>query len=331
MERRPLGATGLTLTPMGLGLAALGRPAYINLGHDRDLGDDRSVEAVERNADTVLDAAWEAGIRYLDAARSYGRAEEFLGSWLRAREIPAGAAVVGSKWGYRYVGDWRTDAEVHEVKDHSAAAFDEQWAESHALLGTHLALYQIHSATLETGVLRDRAVLERLARLRTEEGILVGITTTGPGQAATLREALEVRVDGFAPFACVQATWNPLEPSVGPALAEAHDAGWGVIVKEGLANGRLTDRERDPEILRRREPLDRLASELQVGVDAVALAIAVAQPWSDVVLSGAATVEQLASNLRAVELGPKASEIELDDAAFAPDDYWSRRAGLPWS
>jgi hypothetical protein len=30
---RLLGTTGLTVTPLGLGLAALGRPGYINLGH----------------------------------------------------------------------------------------------------------------------------------------------------------------------------------------------------------------------------------------------------------------------------------------------------------
>jgi aryl-alcohol dehydrogenase-like predicted oxidoreductase len=331
MERRPLGATGLTVSPIGLGLAALGRPAYINLGHERDLSEDRGVEAVERHAHEVLDAAWEAGIRYLDVARSYGRGEEFLGAWLHARQIPEGAVVVGSKWGYRYVGDWQTDAEVHEVKDHSAAALDEQWAESRALLGTHLALYQIHSATLETGVLRDRAVLDRLASLRTEQGVLVGITTSGPNQAATLREALEVTVDGFQPFGCVQATWNPLEPSVGPALAEAHDAGWGVIVKEAVANGRLTDRERDPEILRHREPVDRLASELRVGVDAVALATAMAQPWADVVLSGAATTDQLRSNLRAVDLEIDSTDLVIEAIALDPDDYWTQRAALPWT
>ena len=33
----------------------------------------------------VLDAAYAAGIRYIDAARSYGRAEEFLAAWLAAR------------------------------------------------------------------------------------------------------------------------------------------------------------------------------------------------------------------------------------------------------
>ena len=63
---------------MGLGLAALGRPGYINLGHATDLSRDYDVAAMADHAHTVLDAAWAAGIRYFDAARSYGRAEEFL-------------------------------------------------------------------------------------------------------------------------------------------------------------------------------------------------------------------------------------------------------------
>ena len=312
-------------------MAALGRPAYINLGHELDLGDDLGVQAVERHAHGVLDAAWAAGVRYLDVARSYGRGEEFLASWLHTREIPAGAAVVGSKWGYRYVGDWRVAAEVHEVKDHSAAAFDEQWPKSRALLGTHLALYQIHSATLGTGVLRDRAVLERLARLRTEQGILVGVTTSGPNQAATIREALEAEVDGFRPFACVQATWNPLEPSAAPALAEAHDAGWGVIVKEALANGRLTARERDRDVLGNRAPLDRAAADLDTGVDAVAIAAAIAQPWADVVLSGAATLGQLRSNLAALAIEPAAMEFDPAPTPMDPGDYWRLRSELRWA
>ena len=59
--------------------------------------------------EAVLDAAYAAGMRYVDTARSYGRAEEFLAEWLAAHpEIDD--IVVGSKWGYRYVGDWRLDA-----------------------------------------------------------------------------------------------------------------------------------------------------------------------------------------------------------------------------
>src|SRR5262245_7746690 len=158
MQLRALGSTGLRVTPLGLGLAALGRPAYINLGRDRDLGDDRDVAAMERRCHAMLDAAAALGIRYVDAARSYGYAEAFLASWLRGpaiRDQASRAMTIGSKWGYRYVGEWRRDAPVHEVKDHTVAALRQQIAESRHVLGDRLQLYQIHSATLESGVLDD--------------------------------------------------------------------------------------------------------------------------------------------------------------------------------
>lgn len=93
------------MTPLGLGLAALGRPGYINLGHAEDLGRQRDVAKMEARAHVVLNAAYDAGVRYFDAARSYRRAESFLGSWLRSRK-PADVTI-GSKWGYTYTAAWR--------------------------------------------------------------------------------------------------------------------------------------------------------------------------------------------------------------------------------
>jgi aryl-alcohol dehydrogenase-like predicted oxidoreductase len=324
---RPLGATGLQVSPVGLGLAALGRPAYIDLGRDADLGGDRSVAALERRCHQVLDAAWAGGVRYLDAARSYGRSEAFLASWLRSRRLDPSEVTVGSKWGYTYVGDWRMDADAHEVKDHSLAALTRQAAETEALLGDHLDLYQVHSATLDSGILEDRAVLDELARLR-DRGVVIGLSSSGPAQADTIRRALERTAAGAAPFACVQATWNLLEPSVGPALAEASAAGWGVIVKEAVANGRLTPHGDRPPA----EPLARIAAERGVGVDAVALAAVLANPWASVVLSGAVTSAQLDSNLAAlrVDLGPADLE-RLATLAEPPGRYWQERAALSWS
>jgi aryl-alcohol dehydrogenase-like predicted oxidoreductase len=324
---RPLGSTGLRVSPVGLGLAALGRPAYIDLGRDADLGTDRGVGALERRCHQVLDAAWAAGVRYLDAARSYGRAEAFLASWLGARGIGPDEVTVGSKWGYTYVGDWRMDAEVHEVKDHSLAALTRQLGETRALLGDRLDLYQVHSATLDSGVLEDRTVLAALAGLR-DEGVVVGLSSSGPGQAAAIRRALEVGADGVAPFACVQATWNLLEPSAGPALAEARAAGWGVIVKEAVANGRLTPHGQGPAAA----ALGRVAAAHGVGVDAVALAAVLANPWADVVLSGAVTPAQLEANLAAVRVELDPGELEeLAALAEPPERYWSERAALAWS
>src|SRR5438094_4709661 len=122
MEARSLGVTGLRVSRIGLGLAAVGRPAYITSGRDRDLGGDRGVDTLRRRSHELLYAAIAAGVRYVDVARSYGLAEEFLGSWLGARPPDAVVPTIGSKWGYTYVGAWRLDAAIQEVKDHSLAA-----------------------------------------------------------------------------------------------------------------------------------------------------------------------------------------------------------------
>jgi aryl-alcohol dehydrogenase-like predicted oxidoreductase len=328
---RVLGRTGLPVSRIGVGLAALGRPGYINLGHVADLGGAIDTAAMEARAHAVLDAAWAGGVRYFDAARSYGRAEAFLASWLAARQIAPGSVTVGSKWGYTYTAGWQTQADQHEVKDLSLGNLVRQAEESRHILGAYLKLYQIHSATLESGVLEDRAVLEELARLRAG-GWAIGLTLTGPRQGETLRRALDVSVGGDRLFDCVQATWNLLEQSAGPALAEAHAAGVGVIIKEALANGRLTQRNDDPVFAAKRPLLAAAAAELGTSVDALALAAVLAQPWADTVLSGAASVEQMRSNLAASAVQPGDAMRALLETLTEPvEEYWATRARLPWN
>jgi aryl-alcohol dehydrogenase-like predicted oxidoreductase len=320
----------LLSSPLGLGLAALGRPGYINLGHADDLGRDYDVAAMQSRAHAVLDAAWRAGVRYFDAARSYGRAEEFLGTWLRARQIPPEAVSVGSKWGYAYTADWQVHAAAHEIKEHSLAQLRHQWPESRINLGGYLRLYQIHSATLDSGVLDNAAVLAELAELK-RDGIAIGLSLSGSGQAATLERALGIVIDGVRLFDSAQATWNVLETSAGPMLARAHAAGMSIIVKEALANGRLTARNADPAFAAKRVILERQAARLNTTIDALALAVALAQPWAGVVLSGAATVAQLESNIQALDVTLDDQVPNALDAIAEPSDmYWATRTGLAW-
>jgi aryl-alcohol dehydrogenase-like predicted oxidoreductase len=324
MEYRPLGATGPRVSRLGLGLAALGRPAYHTVAHDADFPEGRSPAQMERRCHAMLDAAVAAGVRYVDTARSYGLAEPFLRSWLESRSVGS-ELVIGSKWGYRYVGDWRLDAERHEVKDHSLSGLRAQAAESLALLGPWLSLYQIHSATPDSPVLGDDAVLDELARLR-DQGLRIGLTVSGVAQAELIRRALRIERGGAPLFATVQATWNLLERSAEEALREAHEAGRGVIVKEPLANGRLGPRGDAAT----GGALAEVAWEAGSAVDAVALAAALARPWADVVLMGAVTVDQLHSNLGAFELRDEDGLAALESMREAPADYWLRRAGMAW-
>jgi len=322
IESRQLGSTPFRVTRIGLGLAALGRPGYINLGHDTDLSGRTEARALEEHAHQVLDGAFAAGIRYFDTARSYGDGEGFLGRWLNRKKSADSAAVVSSKWGYRYVADWRIDAEVHEVKYHDLDCLNTQYEETRSRLGNHVNVYQIHSATLESGVLDNEEVLDRLAEIKAE-GMTIGFSTTGPHQAEVIRKALGVERDEERLFGTVQSTWNLLEPSAGEALAEAHHAGLGVMIKESVANGRLTDRD------------DRTTTPLRNAFpdnspDSIAIAAVLAQPWVDAVISGAATIEHLESNLAALDVDPERLTV-LPDMSEDPEQYWQTRSGLKWT
>ena len=67
------------------------------------------LQSMRQHAWKVLDRAYAAGVRYFDAARSYGMSEDFLAGWLQSREIKSEDVVVGSKWGYYYTADWAVD------------------------------------------------------------------------------------------------------------------------------------------------------------------------------------------------------------------------------
>ncbi|MFI0483622.1 aldo/keto reductase [Actinomadura sp. 9N215] len=305
---------------LGIGLAALGRPAYINVGRADELPRHRSVERMRAATWDVLDAAYAAGIRWVDAARSYGRAEEFLGGWLTARAPED--VTVSSKWGYAYVGEWKTDAPVHEVKEHSLDRYEAQYEETRALLNGYLSVYQVHSLTEESPLFKD-ARLQAVVAEAAADGVRVGFSTSGPGQADTIRRAMALEVSGQRLFSTVQSTWNILETSAGEALREAHGVGMHVLLKEVLANGRLATRP--PAGVRN------VAAKNLVQPDALALAAALSRPWADKVLIGPVSPAQLAANLAAAEVSLDDDLDVLAGLSVPPEIYWAERSALPWT
>ena len=325
---------------LGLGLAALGRPGYINLGHGQDLPAGHDVEQMLAQAHAVLDCAFELGIRYFDAARSYGRAEEFLATWLEHRGLVSAGdegLTIASKWGYTYAADWQVElpaGQSHEVKEHSLERLDVQHRESRQLLGECLSLYQVHSATLDSGILENSEVLDRLAELR-DAGLRIGLSVSGAQQADVIRAAMNCLRGSSQVFGAVQATWNLLETSTGDALQEASDCGWTVIVKEGVANGRLTDRNQTPGFESQKKQLQNAADQFNATIDAVSLAAILIQPWANVVLSGASTTAQLRSNCRSLEVAEHLLADQVLDLCSqlveTPADYWQQRSNLAWN
>ena len=188
----------------------------------------------------LLDAAYAAGIRYFDAARSYGRAEEFLGEWLSAHPDIHDVAV-GSKWGYTYTADWRdrrAGARGQGPQRRRVQPADRRDPVPAGRSAEPLPDPLGHPR--QPGPDRSGPAPQAAPRLAAQ-GVRIGLSTSGPQQAEAIRAAMRITIGGSRLFECVQATYNLLETSVGPALAEAHEAGLDGH-RQGRAGQRPADR-----------------------------------------------------------------------------------------
>ena len=217
--------------------------------------------------------------------------------------------------------------------------FLKQVEETKEYIGPYLNLYQVHSATFDSGILTNTDVHKALHRCREENGWKIGLSVSGPNQDDIIREALKIYVPAADAseerkqpkrrvFDSVQCTYNILEQRPATALKEAHDAGMDIIVKEGLANGRAL---RHPKLLE-------LSQKMACSPDQLALGAIVAQPWKPTVLSGAVTADQLRSNFASVEerlmATSEGKEIlrELMEVCRVDSEvYWKERTQLKWN
>lgn len=312
---------------LGLGTAALGRPQYINLRQKESTSGD--LEVFRSQSFAVLEDAYKRGIRYFDTAPGYGLAEKLLLDWLQTKNDAS--IQIATKWGYTYVANFDAKAEVHEIKEHSLGKLNEQWEDSKLFL-PRLKVYQIHSATLDTGVLENEAVLERLAFLKAENNFEIGITTTGTNQVEVIKKALDVSVEGKQLFDAFQVTYNMLDQSLYGVSSELQKQEKKVIIKEALANGRVFRNDNYTHYKGLYTTLESLANKYEVGVDAVSLKFCEQTIARSIILSGASNTKQLEENLM-VDLF-HLSENELDKLkAFRVDaeQYWQERKQLSWN
>jgi aryl-alcohol dehydrogenase-like predicted oxidoreductase len=238
---------------------------------------------------------------------------------------------VATKWGYTYTANFDANAKVHEVKEHSLAKLKEQWNVSKALL-PYLKVYQIHSATIETGVLENRAVLEQLAFLKSEHKLEIGITTTGANQLEVIKKALDVSVNGINLFDAFQVTYNVLDQSLMTIYNALISEGKTIIIKEALANGRLFRNKKYPDYDQLYTTLESLARKYNVGVDVIALSFCKSTIANSMVLSGASNKEHLESNLKMNTVTLLEEELtELKTFRIEATNYWQERKQLTWN
>ncbi|MFA5679008.1 MAG: aldo/keto reductase [Pseudomonas sp.] len=220
IHHRPLGSTGLQVSPLGLGTVKIGRNQGVKYPSGFELPSDQQVRA-------LLALAQELGINLLDTAPAYGTSEERLGPLLQGRRHDW---VLCSKVGEEF-------ADGESWFDFSAAHTRRSVQRSLQRLHTdYLDLVLVHSNGDDLTVLEDE-VYPALQRLK-QEGLIRAFGFSGKTVAGGLRAL----VTGD----CAMVTWNLREQSERPVLdfALSHDK--GILVKKALASGHICLEGEDP-------------------------------------------------------------------------------------
>jgi aryl-alcohol dehydrogenase-like predicted oxidoreductase len=274
--KRPFGNTGISVPPLGFGAGGVGDPALS-----------------ERDAETLLNAVLDLGIVLLDAARSYGLAEERIGRHVSRRR---GEFVLSTKVGYGVPGF-------------------EDWTAACVTAGVDLALRNlatdvidvVHLHSCPRDVLEERGVVEALVEA-VEAGKVRVAAYSGDG------EPLDWAISSGA-FGSVQASVNLVDQHpIASALPRATGRGLGVIAKRALANAVWRSGPRpgeDPAVAEYRRRWNVLGYDFgELSVEEVALRFASNLPGVHTVLVGSTDVAHLAENVAAISRGPLPEAVE---------------------
>ena len=218
MDRRPLGNTGAMVSPIGFGGFKIGRNTGTKYAEGYALPSDDEVA-------TLLNGVLDLGINLIDTAPAYGTSEERIGKAIGERR---GEYLLSTK-----VGEIFEDG-VSRF-DFSAAGVKESLARSCERLRTdHLDLVLVHSNGEDLKVLQETAVVEALFEAK-EKGITQWIGFSGKtieGARAALNWADVLMVE-----------YHREDDSHGAVMEEAREQGVGILVKKGLASGRIPGEE----------------------------------------------------------------------------------------
>ncbi|MDR0280592.1 MAG: aldo/keto reductase [Paucimonas sp.] len=209
---RPLGSTGLSVSPLGLGTVKLGRDQGVKYPNGFTIPDDDA-------ARLLLAQARELGINLIDTAPAYGRSEERLGPLLRGQR-----------------DHWVIVSKVGEEFDDGQSRFDFSAAHTRASVERSLKrletdcidLVLVHSNGDDLRILEQEEVYQTLALLK-QEGKIRGFGFSGK----TAEGGLKALEQGD----CAMVTYNLNEQAERPVLDYAAAHGKAILVKKALASG----------------------------------------------------------------------------------------------
>lgn len=224
MSPRPLGRTGLHISPLGFGAFKIGRNEKIKYPRPYDLPDEASVAR-------LLDGVLALGITHIDTAPAYGVSEERIGRCLSARRSEF---VLSTKVGEVFEGG-------QSRYEFGSEAIRTSVARSLSRLRTDaLDVVLLHAPADDVRVLQETPAVETLQGLKAA-GDVRAIGLSGK-TAAAARLALD-----WADVLMVE--YHVTDPSHAELIAEAAARGVGVLVKKGLAAGHLPAAQAIPFVL----------------------------------------------------------------------------------
>lgn len=211
---RPLGSTGLMVSPLGLGTVKLGRDQGVKYPNGFSIPDDEQ-------ARQLLALARDLGINLIDTAPAYGVSEERLGPLLAGQR-----------------DEWVIVSKVGEEFENGQSRFD--FSPEHTrfsverslrrLRTDRIELVLVHSDGNDLEILRDSGVYQTLAELK-REGKILAFGLSGK----TVEGGLLALEQGD----CAMVTYNLNEQAERAVIDYAAAHGKGILVKKALASGHV--------------------------------------------------------------------------------------------
>jgi len=218
MQLRPLGDTGIMVSPIGLGTVKFGRNEQVKYPKPFDLPQDAEVS-------DLLALASDLGINLLDTAPAYGSSQSRLGKLLPGTRD---RWVIVSKVGEFFENgisrfDFSFDTTM-QVVEHSLRTLNMEY----------LDLVLIHSDGDDLRILEQDGALDALRELK-QRGLIRAHGMSSKTPEGGLRTVQEMDV--------VMATCNQDYSDDIPVLEAAVAANKGVLIKKGLQSGHVSGPE----------------------------------------------------------------------------------------
>jgi aryl-alcohol dehydrogenase-like predicted oxidoreductase len=306
LETRTLGRTGLQVTALGYGAMEL-------------RGAPRGPEISDEDAGRVLNAVLDAGINYIDTSPDYGLSEERIGKFIAGRRDEF---FLASKCGC-LVG--ATPAPAGQRNPHVFTAENVRAGVEQSLQRMqtdYIDVVQFH-ASPDQKTLEAEGALAELVKLRDEGKVrFLGMSGTLPN----LPEQV-----GMGVFDVFQIPYSALQREHETVVADASNAGAGIVIRGGAARGAPTDWEHrsiraveGPSVQDRWE--NAKLDDLLDGMSRMefTLRFTLSDPNLDTTIVGTKSAEHLQANIDAALKGPLPPEVveeakrRLAEAGSAP-------------